>query len=797
MATPRPPPPVPVRPSPRSSTAPTPTDTVGKPNVASPIENTQPGSITSHEQAEHSSNASLRLETAVRFTGVLIETEDLVAAAQYWKERQEHVEGRDFYAFLARRETETLAMSEGEAEIGIVAVAGGTSKNQETTVKGTGTENAIATGVSKTRTETSVIKKKKPPPPPPPRSRNVRGTSNNPAELSEVLSSASLQTAPVDLAAFSEPQVGNQGPSKPDKIPVLPPKLPIVSQIEALELDSANDNPKKKSPTSNSKTRSEQLSPNNQPSRSSKPTLAAKPQQHRTTPSSIPPSSNPFTIQRELDQARSTNATGSGQYQPSYAEFLKNYQNPASGIQYPGNIQQNTVESASINQFYQNMNHVYGNTGPPLGFQSAPTGLPQNPYLAPFPNPTSSQNLNNTAPPLLTNTFTSPVEYIKPECLILRGTMQQMKSHGIGSPAANNVGMEYIMRLWASISTTKATLPTNSLNEVLDNLKKPSGLGLAETSEGYSFLHVCVRLSKLDMIKELLENGGARITNINPKTTPLLRNAIWYSDEASGVVEYLISKGELINRQSRHGLAAIHYAVAAYNVTAVTALIKAGADINIGLKGVNKEISSINRVAVGKEPKKVEKVLGILFLLLDAGGQVDPEPRNGVPATLFTGVSGFPEVIDVLRSKGTPKWYLDRLESFPLSIAILNKNVSFVKDWIKKGKEVNEFDIFGRLPLEHAIKMKRDDIIILLQDAGARTRVGRHVVTEPGKPRSWSAWYDLGEHSDDSDNWSVAVNTDDNSSVFADPPDDFVRPSTRTSDAAPKAGSSRRRPRNK
>ncbi|KAF3906789.1 hypothetical protein AA313_de0207812 [Arthrobotrys entomopaga] len=886
MATPRLSPPVPARPTLRVPITPKP-DNVAKPNVGSSVENILLGNTPSHEQAEHPSNASLRLETAVRFTGVLMETEDMAATTRYWKGRQEHAEAKDFYAFLRRQENEVLTGVESPVSATLSAQGGpetavianlAITENQETpandavkenaamesTPKVSGSENTAIesnaiTGGSKTRVETAVIAKRKPPPPPPPRSRSNRpGGSNNPVELSGESVPVVLQTspvestpissqiAPVELPIFSEPSI-----QKSYEAPVLPPKVPIDPQIGTLELDSteksptkspknssstpilnsgsqnspSNNNPFTKSSTNNPFSQSSNNnpfsqspmspltinSPNPLPAwtvQSPLPQSAVQPQQQGMTPSSAYSSNVPLSILREWEQMQSAASTGSSQYDQSFTDPLNPLPNPHNQIPHLGNVQQYNVESTSVNQSYQNINQIYGNGRPSQGFQST-TGLTQNPHAGQFgypstgvffptgtfpatdspttgfstaatapvsptplpqpidnvstPNPTvtpSVRSPNQISLPSLVNTAAIPSSDAA-ERLQLRSTMAAMKTHTLGSPASIKLGMEYVMPYWATVPAIKyVPLGSNHLKHVLDNLSKPSGLGLAETSEGFSFFHLCIRLSKLELIKELVENGGAVITTVAPKSASLLRNAIWYADENSGVVEYLISKGELINRQIEQGAAPIHQAIAAYNVTAVRALINAGADVNIGFTWAKKDVTLINRQGAGYAEQKVEVMLGILFLLLDAGGRIKPHSDGSIPPALFTGASGFPDVLEVLRSKGVDATYLERLECFGLSAALLFNNESYVKAWIKDGKDVNKPDMFGARPLDNAVALKRHNLVELLRGAGARTKQEADFKAASTRQQQYrNKWSEL---DDFDDNWSVAGNFDDN-----------------------------------
>ncbi|EPS38846.1 hypothetical protein H072_7387 [Dactylellina haptotyla CBS 200.50] len=367
--------------------------------------------------------------------------------------------------------------------------------------------------------------------------------------------------------------------------------------------------------------------------------------------------------------------------------------------------------------------------------------------LPPYP---SSSGSDLTAPLAHAPVPPTPGQSSVPqERLELRRIMLQMAASGLGSRSATKLGLEYVMNFWTLVPTRYSVTDAH-LKEMMDNFNKPHGRGLAEMTQGFSFMHMCIRLSKLDLIKELVEYGDADLSAIHPKSTTLLRNAIWYSDEESGVLQYLISRGLDVNgRTLRDSVPPLHHAVAAHNVSAVRDLLNAGAKVNNTVTKNRRDLAAICR----KKSAAVEPMYGILFLLLDAGGEVISRSTGTLTATLFTAASGFPEIIEVLKAKGADHTDLKRLEEFELSAAIIYNDIEFVKEHIRKKKPLNRKDIFNCLPLDNAYIHNRLKIASVLKAAGATSSSATQSSRSSASKNVASSedFFDI----DDSDKWSV------------------------------------------
>ncbi|KAF3225317.1 hypothetical protein TWF191_005367 [Orbilia oligospora] len=308
------------------------------------------------------------------------------------------------------------------------------------------------------------------------------------------------------------------------------------------------------------------------------------------------------------------------------------------------------------------------------------------------------------------------------------------------------LGVDLVMRYY----TSSTNLTPTHLTSTISNLSKPNGLGLAEVSMGFSFVHMCIRLNKLELVKELVEVGGANLKDCDDKTQTLIRNAIWYAD--ADMIEYLISKGEDINARSHHdSISPLHHAVAAHNLSALGLLIRSGADVNATIRKNRKDIALICR----KKNTDSETMVEILQTLLANGGRVVKSADGGITPALLTGATGNERVLEILETVGVDREDISKLREFALSAAILYNDVSKVQQLIEEGYDLNRRDIFRWRPLDSAVSYKRGKIEEILSAAGALPASKKKDMERRKKQGSGAE--DGGEEERGSSDWSAAA----------------------------------------
>ncbi|KAK6338508.1 hypothetical protein TWF730_002571 [Orbilia blumenaviensis] len=697
------------QPSHRAGHTPTPTS-----------ENSLAGATASHERAEHplkgtptSTAASLKLETSVTFSSSSNnnevtgsggaggggaggwaggrENEDLDAKLSYWKSRQEHVDAIDFYRFA-----ENGGSTSGKEN---TAVGSSPTLNTRRTIESTGEDS--------TATKYAAV------------TANITPTTPlAPAEDSPVSEKMVTIVGKRILPPRSPPLAGAQpytpttgggggrgGPSAPalppkipaykawfsrDDTPRVPPKIPILlgsgQDIDA-SFESENSNYTiTTTPTPTPWTY--RTPPPPPPPRLRTKSGDANANQSQTPSSGEPSSSSSFSYRREADKIISKYTKSLSHTSPSdrSTEALINDINKQIDLEFR-NL--NLTEGQKINAIAK---YVHEREK----LRSEPTAVEPK---------TRSSNIKN-----IFSQSAAPSS----ERLDLRSTMTSMQRATIGSRASLKLGLDLVMRYYTSSSITPTNITATHLTSIISNISKPDGLGLAEMSLGFSFMHMCVRLNKLELVKELIEVGGANHMDCGEHTQTLMRNAIWYAD--ADMVEYLISKGEDINARSHHdSISPLHHAVAAHNFGALKVLINAGADVNSTVRKNRKDIALICR----KRNANPDVMVEILQTLLNNGGNLVKSADGGITPALLTGASGNERVLEILKSTGAERDDINKLRDFVLSAAIVYNDVSKVKELIEEGCDLNRRDIFRWRPLDSAASYQRVEIEAILAAAGA------------------------------------------------------------------------------
>ncbi|EWC48031.1 hypothetical protein DRE_02610 [Drechslerella stenobrocha 248] len=296
----------------------------------------------------------------------------------------------------------------------------------------------------------------------------------------------------------------------------------------------------------------------------------------------------------------------------------------------------------------------------------------------------------------------------------LREIMVEMGELGFGNRRSMQLGLTYVMRFWGTVPSRSGALEEKHLKMIIDNLTKPDGNGLAEMSQGFSFMEVCLRLSRVDLAKELIDQG-ADLKKVSPKRNYLMTTAIWYSQGAGGV-QFLIDHGASVHEKPNSAaLPPIHDAVVAYNVGAVRALIAAGADVNREVRNYGKSMELICWPRQDYE-QAAKDMLTILKMLLDAGSSVRGSTAGAITPALLTGTSGIPGVLEHLRDSGVPQDVLARLQNFVLFASIISGDVNAVRKQIRRGADIWAKGIFNLTPSEFAKQRRQYEIKRVISD---------------------------------------------------------------------------------
>ncbi|KAK6351985.1 hypothetical protein TWF718_005133 [Orbilia javanica] len=693
-------------------------------------ENSLAGATTSHERAEHplkapstSAGSSLRLETSVRFSsraggdgnvglgGVGLENEDLGAKLSYWQSRQEHVDAIDFYKFAQNGGT-TAGSGLGGAES--TAVGGAIVDNaMESTVK----DSAKYATAENITPATSVLL-----------SNPLTAQSPGSEKMVTIVGKRIL---PPQLPARTQGPTSNAGgpsaPVLPPKIPVyktwfnagdiprVPPKIPIStgSQDTGTSFDDGEN--------SNYTT-----------------TTSPTPWTYRTPPPPPPPRSYTQSASADKFQNSPTEQSSPFSYRqeadriiPKYTKALS-HTSPSDGdteaLIADINRQIDLEFKRSDLTEGQKINAIAKYVHEREKLRSSP----------PIVEPKTRSSKEPKSQPL-------PPSQPSSERLNLRSVMTSMQKATIGSRASLKLGVDLVMRYY----TSSPNLTPTHLTSTISNLSKSNGLGLAEVSRGFSFIHMCIRLNKLELVKELVEVGGANLKDYDDKTQTLIRNAIWYAD--ADMVEYLISKGEDVNARSHHdSISPLHHAVAAHNLGALGVLIKSGADVNATVRKNRKDIALICR----KKNTDPDTMVEILQTLLASGGRVAKSADGGITPAFLTGATGNERVLEILKSVGVDREDINKLRDFDLSAAILYNDVSKVQELIAERYDLNRRDIFRWRPLDSAVSYKRGKIEEILAAAGALPASKKKDMER--KKKKGSGAEDGGEGRGSSD-WSAAA----------------------------------------
>jgi ankyrin repeat protein len=223
---------------------------------------------------------------------------------------------------------------------------------------------------------------------------------------------------------------------------------------------------------------------------------------------------------------------------------------------------------------------------------------------------------------------------------------------------------------------------------------------------------VAIEDGDLEAVTALIEDEGAAVdTPIDygeHSITPLLK-ASWDGDLP--IVQYLLAKGANVNaRATDTKETALMNAITRGHVEIVKALLGAHADVSprnsFDFNAFTSAAAAGNQELAG--------------LLLEAGAKVD-DGASGLTPLAFAASSGDVEMIRFLGAHGADvNRGAKRGESTALISAILSAKIDAVKALIELKADVNAAMNDGTTPLKLARKGDQNDIVALLEAAGAK-----------------------------------------------------------------------------
>lgn len=208
--------------------------------------------------------------------------------------------------------------------------------------------------------------------------------------------------------------------------------------------------------------------------------------------------------------------------------------------------------------------------------------------------------------------------------------------------------------------------------KVYKSREKLITLGYDFTEE--SFLKA-IDKSDMDLVKLFIDSGMSPDTVLKIKDIPI--PVIFYALEKGNdlVVQLLIHSGANINNSVKD-VTVLMKAVEKANVDTLSLMLKEGVDVNkTGENGLTALMTSIER-----------KNSGATWLLLKSGADVNKADKNGIT---------------------------------PLMRALKTGETDIVRELIKKGADVNAISKNGLKTSKTLGKENREEITLLLKDAGA------------------------------------------------------------------------------
>ena len=198
---------------------------------------------------------------------------------------------------------------------------------------------------------------------------------------------------------------------------------------------------------------------------------------------------------------------------------------------------------------------------------------------------------------------------------------------------------------------------------------------------------------------------------------------------------------DINERVDRYSLAPLHWAVMADNAQAVTTLLGAGAEVDIGMGDFSFTPLSFAQSAVVAQillaadadvaaqgynlntplHMAAKKDVALFITLIEAGADVNAMDGEGrTPLHNAARINERPEVIEALLANGGDLEARDDHGNTPLHVAVRNSNSQVIKTLIASGADVGATDKYGNPVLFNAVREGANpDAAGLLLEAGA------------------------------------------------------------------------------
>jgi len=234
------------------------------------------------------------------------------------------------------------------------------------------------------------------------------------------------------------------------------------------------------------------------------------------------------------------------------------------------------------------------------------------------------------------------------------------------------------------------------------------------------------RYEEVDLVRSLLENGAdVNALDENGKTALIHavdKNWLQPEEEASlAVVDLLIQAGADLNQQDElNGCAALHYAAALNLAGFVGQLLRAGADPNLRLGDGNRYQFRSGETALMLAAR--HNGPAAVTVLLAAGADVNLQDEFSRQSALAKSAEeGHADITAILIAAGARPNQVDTYGATPLMKAVAEDHPDTVRVLLEAGADVSVIHpISSRSVLDTAYLVKNQDIIALLESAGAR-----------------------------------------------------------------------------
>ncbi len=262
-----------------------------------------------------------------------------------------------------------------------------------------------------------------------------------------------------------------------------------------------------------------------------------------------------------------------------------------------------------------------------------------------------------------------------------------------------------------SIKIFVGNIEDSDFNElkVDETLKKAVSYGLdinEKTEYGETLLGLSIRNNRLDILKYLLSKN-VKFENIS-EDKDAFEYAVYYGKVDS--LKLLLPKNKSINKKyGENGETLMHQACnESSNMQIIFSLLKNGANLNeknnygvtpLGYLFYNNKLEEIN---------EIEK----------KGYKIDYKENFGRAI-----LSDDNEIFDFVKSKVNSYDYQDSEGESPLYYAVINNDISRLKEIISKTKNNSTKDKNGKTPLHYAVEREELEVIKLLLEKGANVNI--------------------------------------------------------------------------